>query len=314
MSRRVPVLPIPGSIRWRLPITYVAIALLAIVASGIVLVLVLRAHFLQQEEDYLRSTAAVFGPQVELLVVDLDADPETLAAQLRMIGFVSQTRLQVYDSRGVLIADSGHPDELSEQVRVSLALEASGLSQSVTQSFEPSGGGVSIDASRTVGSESDAGSPGLSVRRDERISVAAGSAESALEVLRDETGLMSGPQIGADPGTAVGLLPALPQGDARSDLVLQQALRSPIGQIPGVVRFSEAPAVGRDVLTALLWSLAGAGAAAVAVAAVAGWFMSRRLSSPIAHLADAAGAMAAGNLAARARVRRRDELGARGHA
>jgi len=44
---------LPTSIRWRLPLSYAAIALLAALSLGAVLLTTLRNYYLQRELDYL---------------------------------------------------------------------------------------------------------------------------------------------------------------------------------------------------------------------------------------------------------------------
>ena len=64
----------PKSIRWRLPLSYVAIALVAAVALGVVLLTGLRGYYQQREDDYLQSNGATIASSVSLL---LDAGTPT---------------------------------------------------------------------------------------------------------------------------------------------------------------------------------------------------------------------------------------------
>jgi two-component system, OmpR family, sensor histidine kinase BaeS len=75
------------------------------------------------------------------------------------------------------------------------------------------------------------------------------------------------------------------------------------GRRSGYVELSESPAYGTDVVNAVLRGWALASAAAVGLASLAGWWISRRISAPLLRLTDAAARMAAGDLQARARVR-----------
>ena len=52
---------IPQSIRWRLPASYAAIALLATLALGAVMLASLRGYYAQREVEYLTSNAREIG-------------------------------------------------------------------------------------------------------------------------------------------------------------------------------------------------------------------------------------------------------------
>jgi signal transduction histidine kinase len=77
----------------------------------------------------------------------------------------------------------------------------------------------------------------------------------------------------------------------------------------GYVELSAGPAYGGSILRRVAWGWAAASALAVLLAAVAGVAISRRLSQPLLDLTAVTLRMVAGNLAARANVKRQDELG-----
>ena len=52
---------IPKSIRWRLPLSYAGIALLATLVLGGVMLAILRSYYLDRELDFLGSNAQVFS-------------------------------------------------------------------------------------------------------------------------------------------------------------------------------------------------------------------------------------------------------------
>ena len=129
---------IPKSIRWRLPLTYTGVALLAALALGAVLWTTLRAYYQRQEEDYLKTSAQAIRPYAVLLLeAGLSADP--LRDQLRALSFLSQTRVRILDSEARELGDSGDPREARELASVSFGLEVGGLSQQFSRSVE--GGG-----------------------------------------------------------------------------------------------------------------------------------------------------------------------------
>jgi signal transduction histidine kinase len=75
------------------------------------------------------------------------------------------------------------------------------------------------------------------------------------------------------------------------------------------VKLSEGPASGRDALMSAVVAWILAAALAVALAAVAGWLVARRIARPVVALTEASDRMAAGDLGARAPVAGGDEVG-----
>ena len=98
------------SIRRWLPISYAAIALLAALALGAVLLITLRGYYVQRELDYLTGNARAMEETAARLIA-LDAAPDAIESQLRSIAFLSQTRVRLLDAEGQAVADSGDPRE-----------------------------------------------------------------------------------------------------------------------------------------------------------------------------------------------------------
>jgi two-component system, OmpR family, sensor histidine kinase BaeS len=80
-------------------------------------------------------------------------------------------------------------------------------------------------------------------------------------------------------------------------------------QVVAVLRVSQGPAYGKAVLRTTLFAWLLAGVAAVVLAALVGWFVSRRLTRPLLAITAASDGMARGDLSARASVDRADEIG-----
>ncbi len=111
----------PKSVRWRLPLSYAAIALLAALALGLVLLTTLRGYYRQQELDYLTRNAQAIGSAIPRLF-DLDVSSNVLQSQLSSFAFFSQTRVRLLDTASQVVADSGDPQ--GQQGVVTLALKA----------------------------------------------------------------------------------------------------------------------------------------------------------------------------------------------
>ena len=291
---------IPKSIRWRLPLTYAAIALLATLALGAVLLLTLRGYYLQQETDYLESNAEAVGSTVSLLLGEPDPFDKALQSHLEGFSFLSQSRLRVLGLDGEVLADSGDPQESRQAATITLGVAVGGLSQEFTQTVED----VPNEGKR-VTSRIDVKSDELRVQQ--RTVIRGGEADDLRgleEGLAGQTGLIAGvPAVGFE------LNPYAAADGSRSGQVVSRPVYGETGNLLGHVEVSGGPAFGREILksVALGWALAGA--VAVVLATVVGWLISLRLSRPLVALTAVTERMAGGDLSTRADLRRRDELG-----
>jgi signal transduction histidine kinase len=94
----------------------------------------------------------------------------------------------------------------------------------------------------------------------------------------------------------------------RSDRVVQEQLTEG-GQTVAVLRLSEGPAYTGTAMRSTLIAWLVAGIAAVLLAGVVGWLVSRRLTRPLLAITAASDSMAHGDLAVRTEVERADEIG-----
>src|SRR5512132_2831449 len=98
-----------NSIRWRLPASYVVIALLAALSLGSMMLLVLRGYYADQEREYLYGNATALQPVIEQ-ILQSDLPAASLQDQIKGLSFLSQTQIRLLNSNGTTIADSGLPD------------------------------------------------------------------------------------------------------------------------------------------------------------------------------------------------------------
>src|SRR5262245_20586038 len=110
---------IPKSVRWRLPLTYAAIALLTVIALGTVLVTTLRAYYSEQEGRYLKDNAHVIGQGVSRMLRH-DVPLEVLRVQLDNFSFLSQSRVSLLDAKGQIVAQSAVPGNVLISLAYSL--------------------------------------------------------------------------------------------------------------------------------------------------------------------------------------------------
>ena len=302
---------VPGSIRWRLPLTYAGIALLTALALGGVLLAILRDSYRRQEVSYLVANVQAMDDFVPLLLVSLQS-AEALDSRLKSLSFLSQTRVRLLNPESEVLGDSGAPEAVRALANTSLAFEAGGLSDVFAQVVE------ATREQRTFRTEiAVAGSALTSVREEVRVArqviVLGGDAESRAAVVRGGVQVL---ELGSsDAGESLatrlgfGLVPESQLGAPRSDMVLRQPIYDPQGELRGFLELSEGPDIGREVLTGVTWVWAVASAIAVVLAAAVGWLISLRLTRPLLDLTRVTERMASGDLGTRADVRRRDEVG-----
>lgn len=307
---------IPKSIRWRLPLSYAAIALLATLALGAVLLTSLRGYYALREYDNLMSNAQVVGDIVGSMVQD-EQPKEAIDAQVTTLSFVSQARIRLIDTNNNIVADSGNPWE----------------KQIVTMMYEANPLVAGTDAMETaplaagVIEMSEDGQmlhivPSMTETQDARfwIRSAGGGLSESVPVLADESTILTMPPTNAaDRFTValagspygVGLLQDINVASTTSysDQRVSFTMRGSDESILGTVEVSNGPAYGTEIIEGVTWALVGAGAAAVLLAAGAGWFVSRSITAPLLLLSSATEKMAHGELSTRVRMRRHDEFG-----
>jgi signal transduction histidine kinase len=290
---------IPRSIRRWLPLSYAAIALLAALALGAVLLIVLRSYYLQRELDYLIGNARAVD-DVATRLVALGASPPVIESQLSSLAFLSQTRIRLFDAADQIVADSGNPQQRREVVMLSM-VKLPSLQQTVTQTFGAANYQSVIAIQDTLS--------GANIRQTTLITTT-GPPDllTREEALWDEPGLISFiPAVGTPFGFDFD--PEATSDDDRSTQVVRQPLYGIDDELLGHLEFSEGPAYGRQVLARVAWGWGIASGVAVLLAAGVGWLVSTRITRPLSLLTQVTARMSQGNLSARAHVNRRDELG-----
>jgi signal transduction histidine kinase len=273
------------SIRWRLPLSYAAIALLATLALGSVLLLTLRGHYLRVERDYVQSNAQAIGVSLAQLL-EGDPSPEVLQSQLDNLAFLSNTHVRLFDAGEELVASANPGTRIGialEAARIGETLEAVGRVMALIQSGEVPTATLPTEDGALIWMPADLDGRGLLPQERRQI---------VPWLLRQEAEQTGGGTSGP-----------------RSSQVARVPIYGSADQLLGYVELSQGPAYAREILEDVAWGLGIAGAVAVALAAVVGWLISRRISAPLVALTEVTAAMAEGDLTARADVARRDELG-----
>jgi signal transduction histidine kinase len=307
------------SIRWRLPIAFLGITALTVILLGAVLFILLKTYYSELEQSYLRGASlAVPGDILEILKSE-DSQAE-LQAYFENVAFLSQTRIQVTDVDGEIIADTGSRTSYNVGLGVRidpdkyLEPDGSRIIEPYIVFREISNGQdrFPLDLSQMQTPESRlADSP-------ERASPEAESSGTEGEVIsavvtqippsEDEvaTVLNELPIYSTDFG--IGFNGEETSSEVRSSENLQIEIHDTTGLL-ATIDFSEGPAYGQKILSSVAIGFLIAGALAMILGAYAGWLVSQRFSSPLLSLAESTASMAEGEYSTRVHIDREDEFG-----
>lgn len=308
------------SIRWRLPLSYAAIAFLAALALGLVLITVLVEHYSRQERQNLRRNARTVSRIVSTIWSD-DLDPEQLSGELGILAFLTQTQIKLLDMDNQVLVDSGKADEPFLSVTYSMAPPPTGtITLNSGWVLDRSANTLSIDRRWEIAEQAELAdivaasgmAPGL---YQDFTAVPAGQVPITVDI---------GPPVGegfvAHPSTywpvsrspfglVIGTNFDAHNEQKRSDETVTETLSDSSGNRVGTVQVSGGPAIGSEILDNVTRAWLYAGGFAVLIAAVVGWFISRQISTPLVALTQTTTTMAAGDLSVRTSIDRRDELG-----
>lgn len=274
-----------NSIRWRLPLSYASIALLAALSLGSLMLLVLNGYYSGQERDYLMGNAEALRPAVaEIIQSDLPA--QVLQDQVKGLGFLSRTQIRVLDRSGRTLADSGIP--VASQV-----LTVSGATGPGPGGL-PTAPGIVTFSMPAAAPEKGNGQAIFYVRNDlgPQVIPLEGNATFAQRV--DTIVPVSASPYGYGFATAEASF-----DQRRSAQVVQVALTGNDGALLGSLEISHGPAYGADVLNSVALAWLAASVVAILLAALAGWLASRQVTRPVLALTDATQRMERGDLSAR---------------
>lgn len=292
---------IPSSIRWRLPLSYAGIALLAALLLGAVLITTLRSYYRQLELEELTSSAAEFS-LVTSPFIAAGVPTTTLQSHVDGFSFVAQARVRLRDADERVLADSGVPDR-AEVAFGAVALGPPPPAPGEFVEFLPNTlppdvltviriGDAPLPAGGWLITSTAALTPSPAIPFTSRLAIT-----PAIELSFVSTPFGFSAADGAT------------YDRERSDQVVRTPIMDAQGHPIGYVELSEGPAYGREIVESVAGGWAIAGGVAVALAAVAGLLISRHLSAPLLALNAVTTRMAEGDLSTRANVTRRDEFG-----
>jgi len=270
-----------NSIRWRLPISYGVIALLAALSLGSMMLLVLRSYYARQEQDYLLGNALALQPIIEE-ALQSGLQKEFLQDQVASLAFLSQTQIRVLDTMENVIADSGvpHPNQV-----VAVLGE--------TKREIPFSGPANLPEERVpfvIFSSKSQGVLPFNKEVDASGPVPVPGNDMVLHVSASPYGYGFFPATLSDP-------------TRRSSYVATILLISSDGRKLGVLEFTNGPSYGADVIDSVSAAWVIASVFAIVVAALTGWFMSRRVTRPVLALEHATHQMEQGDLSVRVHLK-----------
>lgn len=323
----------PKSIRWQLPISYAAIALLSTLALGGILLVTLRGHFLQQELDYLDQNADAINATMAQMIED-DVPLEVMRAQIASYSFLSQVRIRILDEQGGMLIDSGIPNgrnllSISAQPQVEPNPAVSSEPPSASTNRDPfleylspddyidfRTFRTSIEMPLNIFVDLDDATREYytpMITLDFQRFYPEGEAPPANSAIPPTTPIDSDEftNVLSTTGTVFGfgLGDDIDGSGGRSTETVKQTLVNSQDTFLGTLVLSDGPASGRLIVQGVANGLALASLLAVAVGAIAGWTVSRRITVPLTSLIETTTLMADGELSARSNLQRKDELG-----
>lgn len=304
------------SIRWQLPLSYAAIALLAALAIGALMLARLNEYYTQRERAFMENNASAI--QVSLMPLPLSSlSADVLEAQVNSLALFARSRVRLYGAGEVLLADSGDISMLPSEIRF-LSLPDNMMS------VQGGSGMTSIIFVNSTMDEMGAASETIEMPIGVGTVTTAGGMFEFPSTVVGEASVQVWQPVNAYSSTMVTtdlpMFSVFPAGSLGEEDVLlgrsEQSVSVPLvdlnGQNLGRIVLSEGPAYGREIVNSAAQAWLIAGAVGVLLAALAGWLISRRMTGPVLALAQVTGRMAEGDLSARAaafQTREFDHLG-----
>jgi signal transduction histidine kinase len=333
---------VPPSLRWWLPLSYAGIALLATLSLGAILLTILLVYYQAREQEYLDSNAQAVSARLAPLVAN-HAAPAVLQAEAQGFAFLLQSRVRILDTDRRVLVDSGLPSELTIDLSTRQSLESvaeggatadSGIYQAQIVVKPRPGEEVPVaepdvlvqptPPAAPVPPVPPAHSPGEEIRKYEEkfrqyeaqfkeYEARVREYAAALVKWSETRDRVSHVPV-ANTLYGFNLGPEVATAGPRSSRIGVAPLNAPETDQPlGYVELADGPFYGGEIVlrVGLTWVLASG--LATLLAAIAGWRVSQRMTAPLITLAGITTRMAAGDLSARAIVRRRDEIGLLAH-
>jgi signal transduction histidine kinase len=275
------------SLRWRLASSYMLVTLLTALLIGGAAYMLMRQYVDSQEKSSLESNAQSIVAQARSLLWPVVQESE-LQSLATMTSYLGDVRVRVLDLENQVLADSGIKGRADQFLWV--------LSS-----------GYSIDGRMSVAEHMTIllpiEEPDHQLSEDDIYELYGLSPEMTFRVVQREA-LPWGSRIKFQPGFEQMLV--------ESETIGGQVVIAPIvesGVQLGFVEVIGDPGFGKNTLDTTASVIAIATAGAVLISGAVGFFIARRLTKPINHLAEVTTVMSEGDLSIRAPELGEDEIG-----
>lgn len=268
------------SIRSRLALSFAGIALVAAIVLGAVLLVILKSYYSNMELNYLRGNAQYISRFVTKMLAS-NASPEDVQSQIENLAFLSQTRIEVYGLKNQLMYDSGTP----QAIDVNLGVMKEVLAET---------NNVSPNNMLFISVGSSASAPVKFPPPDGNLTALPVPDSKARDVVIYRSVQVAGSPFG------FALNSETNPGGSRSTLTVTEDIQEPNGSVNlALVKLSEGPAYGNEVLASVARGWLLASLIAILLAGMVGWVISRRISAPVLALANVTRQMEHGDLSVR---------------
>jgi signal transduction histidine kinase len=283
------------SLRWKLAGSYALLILLSVTLMGALALYFVQRYVASQEGQYLRANATAVAQQAQRFI-----EPQLRRVALQNLAFTSaflgDSRVRILAADRTVYADSGDPARSDEF----LWLIPSGLAEIETRPH-PATPFIFPMPQGALGSRSLSPRELLPMFRDLPLGTSHMYAKRMLSpwgrrfVFQEDAGSGQGSGPPAPPPRHL-LTVTLPVGDPKMPL--------------GFVQMSTPLSLSSEAIGTMRNAVLFSGLGSLLIAVAFGLFMGKALSDPLRALASTARRMSDGDLAARAALGRRDEIGA----
>lgn len=315
------------SLRWRLIISYISLALFTLIVAGVLAFWAALKYFDKLETDHLKRNGQAIAEQAYPYLSPFTSD-QKLIQLVQAASFYGNMQVKILDASGEILVDSGYPEEKDLYAWLVLSPE---YQANLPEDFESAEWYISIIGSFPADILDELSNQGWREIMIPQLSKRRLIPLSVLRALPPDTSLNFFQRDNSPWGSILSfgvdqelndLDPTLSLDDREeyqsSDREKNEIQRStrivgvPIGdeQHPiGSVEVSQALDFSSQALSTFQQALIVSAAGAIIIAIVIGWYMGGRISAPVVSLTSTAEQMSSGNLAIRANVSGKDEIG-----
>ena len=282
------------SLRWKLAGSYALLILLSVTLMGALALYFVQRYVASQEGEYLRANAKVVAQQAQRFI-----EPQLRRVALQNLAFTSaflgDSRVQILAADRTVYADSGDPARSDEF----LWLIPSGLAEIETRPRPPTPFIFPMPQS-ALSSHPVSPRELLPMFRDLPLGTSHMYAKRMMSpwgrrfIFQEDAGAQESSPPASHPRHM--LTVTMPVGETKAPL--------------GFVQMSTPLSLSSEAIGTMRNAVLYSGLGSLLIAVAFGLFMGKALSDPLRALASTARRMSDGDLAARAAVGRRDEIGA----